>query len=113
MSISSNIQEIVNRVEAELNATSDAEGGPSSETAATLHVLSIGAIHGGNASVEWRDYMSLFAKTPEELARLIPTDGTEGDASMREARAYLVRNGVCGPGTIMTLPTTVTTKLDL
>ena len=57
-------------------------------------------------------YMKLFAKTPEELARLIPTDGTDNEERKREARAYLVSNAICAPGTTTLLLENVFGKLD-
>jgi len=54
------------------------------------------AILGGIA--DYVEYMRLFAKTDAELARLIPTDGTT-QPERQLARAYLVRNGICGQGT--------------
>jgi hypothetical protein len=47
---------------------------------------------------DYVDYMRLFAADEVELARLIPTDGTT-EPERQLARAYLVRNGVCGSGT--------------
>lgn len=71
------------------------------------------AMIGGRASAAWRDFMNLFASNAAELARLIPTDGTETDAGKEKARAYLVANTVCTIGTTGLLIKTVTTKLDL
>jgi hypothetical protein len=70
----------------------------------------INAIMGGAA--DWVAYMSLFAQTPDELARLIPTDGTDADADKREARAYLVANAICAPGTATGLVENVFNRLD-
>lgn len=71
---------------------------------------SIAAILGGAS--DWIAYMSLFAKSPEELAKLIPTDGTQNDPDKREARAYLVANAVCTPGTATGLIDNVFDRLD-
>jgi hypothetical protein len=38
--------------------------------------------------------MNEFAKTPVEMARLVPTDGSISP-KQRSARAYLVANGMC------------------
>ena len=54
------------------------------------------AIHGG--VVQYVQYMKLFATNDEELARLLPLEDPI-DAVREEARAYLIRNGVCGHGT--------------
>lgn len=51
---------------------------------------------------EWEKYMRLFAgnsDNPQQLARLLPTDGTHADAKMQKERAYLVSNGICGANT--------------
>jgi hypothetical protein len=115
MPISTNIQEIADRIRDEVNASEDG----TSQTAAGLHVKAVAAIFSGGQVVDgqappaWKDYMNTFAKSPEELARLIPTDGTDNDPVKRDARAYLVANGTCGTGTTMTLQDNVTTKLDL
>ena len=60
----------------------------------------------------WRDYMSLFSTSPEELDRLIPKDGTT-DEVRQKARAYLVANGICSMGTTKFLANNVGTKLNL
>jgi hypothetical protein len=57
-------------------------------------------------------YMELFSTSPEELARLIPTDGTENDPVKRKARAYLVSNAICAPGTATGLIDNVFGRLD-
>lgn len=68
------------------------------------------AILGGNKSPAWVDYMTLFKTTGTELARLIPTDGSN---TLDETRAYLVSNGVCGMGTTDQIANNVDKKLDL
>ena len=62
---------------------------------------------------DWVKYMKLFAVTPDELARLIPTDGTDNDADKNEARAYLAANGMCAPGTGDRLLDNVSVRLNL
>lgn len=69
------------------------------------------AILKGNTSDEWKLYMSLYSTSDEELARLIPTDGTT-DPVRQEARAYLVSNAMCGMGTGKHLLNKVGNKLD-
>jgi hypothetical protein len=56
--------------------------------------------------------MEEFATTPEELARLIPTDGTETNSGMNDARAYLVSKGACGTDTVTTFENGITEILD-
>ena len=102
MTIRDNIREKRTAVVAE-----QPNGGPVS---AKLKEKAIAAILGGAA--EWVNYMRLFAKTPGELARLIPSDGTQDDAEKREARAYLVANAVCAPGTTGDLERTVNDRFD-
>jgi hypothetical protein len=63
--------------------------------------LAIPAVTGGLGSTAWETYMRQFVSDsdPEQLGRLLATDGTAGDQDMIDARAYLVSNGVCGEGT--------------
>jgi hypothetical protein len=74
-------------------------GGPSGTVATENRKRAIAAVTGGVTSTAWRTYMSHFATTPEQLERLLGTDGTGDDAVLIEKRAYLVGNGVCGEGT--------------
>jgi hypothetical protein len=67
------------------------------------------AILGG--SKEWVAYMQIFADTPEQLARLVPTDNTDNDA-MNDARAYLIAAGPCTPDTVANMENSVTDILD-
>ena len=76
-----------------------------------VKIKSMKAILGSAA--DWVMYMKLYATTPEELARLIPTDGTENNEQMNVARAYLAANGMCAPGTGDKLLDNVTTNLNL
>jgi hypothetical protein len=71
---------------------------------------SFAAIRGSAA--EWVTYMRLFATTPEQLARLIPTDGTEANPAMNDARAYMVAGGPCTPDTFDKLEDVVSIVLD-
>lgn len=59
----------------------------------------ISAIYSGMDSPEWKTYMQNFANTPEELARLTSRDGDGCHPYIPLARAYLVANAVCLPGT--------------
>ncbi|HEX7176199.1 MAG TPA: hypothetical protein VF240_13135 [Pyrinomonadaceae bacterium] len=105
MTIKSNIEEVITKIIAEVDA-----GLEDKEVATEVGDKAVAAILGGAA--EWAAYMKLFAKTPEELARLIPTDGT-ADETKQKARAYLVANGTCGSGTTRGLLHTVENKLNL
>ena len=59
----------------------------------------LAAIIAGQGSPAWETYMNIFSTSPEQLARLLPTDGTLGDPVMDEARTYLIGNGTCGSDT--------------
>lgn len=67
----------------------------------------VAAIGSGIGSAEWTAYMQQFANTPQQLARLTATDGTAQNPELKLARAYLVANAVCGPGTLTNLDLTV------
>jgi hypothetical protein len=69
--------------------------------AAANQRLAIPAVTGGVGSTAWETYMKQFVSNndPEQLARLLATDGTGGDQDLIDCRAYLVSNGVCGEGT--------------
>ncbi|HEY0384681.1 MAG TPA: hypothetical protein VGC64_01655 [Pyrinomonadaceae bacterium] len=103
-SVNDKIQEIMIAIEAEKN-----NGGPM-PVADELKQKGVDAIMGG--AQDWLEYMKLFADGPEALARLIPTDGTEYDPEKRQARAYLVANSVCAPGTAGALADNVFDMLD-
>jgi hypothetical protein len=62
----------------------------------TIREKAVHAIMGGEGSSEWEEYMQMFSKSPEQLARLLPTDDTDGAFEMDLARTYLVGNGPCG-----------------
>jgi hypothetical protein len=59
----------------------------------------IEAIFGGSKSKAWKEYMKQYADTPAQLKRLMGADPLANDPDVREARAYLVANAVCGAGT--------------
>ena len=58
------------------------------------------AIFEGFGSAQWNTYMANFADpaTPAQLARLT-TDNGDTIPYVKEAKAYLVGNAVCFPGT--------------
>jgi hypothetical protein len=105
MTIRAKIEQKMADIEAEL-VTHPAGDGP---IAKAVREGAINAIHGGAS--DWVQYMQLFGPTTNELARMIPTDGTN-DPDKREARAYLVSNGVCAPGTATGLINNVLDRLD-
>jgi hypothetical protein len=112
MSILDNIREKKRKIILESNGGVDPDqpGTLPSMTAEKLKNLGLKAISGGTA--EWVLYMQEFAKTPEELARLIPTDGSQDQPDMNDARAYLIANGPCGVDTVTRLDVNVTEILD-
>ena len=107
MTIKANIEEKIQELKTERAQTPPGEVGPKNTE---VKALAIAAILGEKE--DFIAYMKLFAKTPDELARLIPTDGTENDEKKREARAYLVSNAICAPGTTTQLLENVTGRLD-
>jgi len=60
--------------------------------------MAVAAIQAGIRSKAWKTYMEQFADTPDQLMRLMGTDGTLGDKDLDIKRAYLVANAVCGAG---------------
>jgi len=72
------------------------------------------AIHNGKDSAEWEAYMKLFVEPNNEaqLKRLLAKDGTENDAEMNRARAYLVADGPCTPDTVLNFGKGASDTLD-
>jgi hypothetical protein len=101
MSIEANIMEVKQKI---------IDEGQGSATAIRLRRKALDAILGGSAA--WVGYMQEFAKTPDELARLVPTDGSHSDQAMNDARAYLVAKAPCGTDTVTTFEKTITGALD-
>lgn len=67
--------------------------------------LAIAAMKGGIRSQEWRSYMMQFVEpgptpgvpvNPDQLNRLLATDGTLGMPELDTKRAYMVGNATCG-----------------
>jgi hypothetical protein len=73
--------------------------------------LAIAAIHEGVNSQAWETYMKQFVHNdnPDQLARLMATDGTVDDPAFRMHRAYLLGNAVCATTTDTGLHVTVNT----
>jgi hypothetical protein len=63
-----------------------------------LREAAVSAIYGGFGSQSWRDYMKLFASTPKQMRRLC-TREIDCHPYNEPARAYLVGNALCFPGT--------------
>jgi len=93
MAISDNILAVQTRIE------NDAD------FAADLRQQAIDALYVGLGTEQWNKYMNNFvdtpatAATPTQLARLTTTAGDDQIAYQKEARAYLLGNAVCVPGT--------------
>ena len=85
MSIRSNIEAIMEQIK-----------GGDTDLATQIQRESVAAIKNGQGSPEWETYMSRFAQTPDEFARLVPNDNTIDMEDMDLARATLVGNGNCG-----------------
>ena len=88
MSIRSNIEAVMAAIQGGDTALGD-----------EIRSAAAAAIKNGEGSPEWLDYMSRFGSTPDEVARLTPTDDTVNDPDMDLARASLVGNGTCGAAT--------------
>ncbi len=69
-----------------------------------LRKSAINALIGGIRSADWMTYMSIFADNAEQLRRLTVVDEQNDPNWVKESRAYIVSNAVCGANT-----TTVTT----
>ena len=102
MAISDNIREVMDKIQQE-HATG------STPTGDEVRRRAYAAIMKGANSIEWKDYMRLFAKNEAELAKLMPEresssgsgsgsgSGYDNEVSHRNlARVYLLGNGPCG-----------------
>jgi hypothetical protein len=92
MAISDNIREIQDKINNEF-------GSSNTPTGDELREKAVAAIFEGANSAEWNNYMQLFAKTDDELAKLMPEPNPNSDQEISDrnlARAYLVGNGNCG-----------------
>lgn len=88
MSIKNNIEDVMKEI-------NDGNTG----LAISIQAKAVEAIKAGEGSNEWIEYMKLFSKDADQLARLEPTDNTKDDFDMDVARTYLVGNGMCGAAT--------------
>ena len=53
----------------------------------------------GTVTREWEAYMALFANSAEQLKRLTTTEFDGTNTYLPRARAYVVANSICAPGT--------------
>jgi hypothetical protein len=88
MSIRSNIEEIMFEIQS-----------GNHDLAESIRQRAVNAIKAGEGTAPWQEYMQTFAKNPQELARLIPTDDTSDAFEMDVARTHLAGNGLCGAAT--------------
>jgi hypothetical protein len=86
MSIEKNIKDIQKAV----------EGDPKKGN--KLKQLAVKAIYAGFGTDAWNEYMQQFAHTPQELARLTTRASDHCSVYIEPARAYLVGNATCLPG---------------
>jgi hypothetical protein len=79
-----------------------------------LQAASFKAILGGIGSEDWANYMSLFADSEEQLARLRGADALSASEPWVKVQcAYLAGGGVCGGMTPSRLLEFVTSAIDL
>ena len=113
MSIKSNIEVVIEKIHLEREAVGDPN--KPHEFSDELRTKAMNAIFGNQE--DYVTYMRLFINNDneEELARLMPAaeDGNEEEKKRNIARAYLVANGMCAPGTGDGLLTNVTGSLNL
>jgi len=107
MSIRDNVKEIRKKMLLEV-------GENERPTCDMISALGLLAIHFGRNSDEWKQYMTLFAEpgNDTQLARLLATDGTENNAGMNRARAYLLADGPCTPDTVLNFGKGASETLD-
>lgn len=107
MSIESNIKAVKRKILGEIDEADHtfSDG---------LKRKAIAAINKGVGSPEWETYMTEFADAsrPEQLARLMATDGTAGDDDFDTARAYLVADAPCTTWTILNFGRAASALLD-
>lgn len=121
MAIRDNIQAIINIILQERAASEDGETSATGDEMAGLAKAAILAGQGDPANnqitPDWEAFMTFFAGRPtnaQQLARLLPRDGTHTDAVMQRERAYLAGNAMCGATTPdTTLDGDVTANLDV
>lgn len=122
MPIRDSIQLVIDQILLERNSTGHSETAGKVQKRAVPAILKGQLTAEGDITPEWREYMNyLLVATkkegtpadPDELARLLPTDGSMDDARQKE-RAYLTANGMCGtPTTDTLLDGNVTAALDV
>lgn len=104
MSIIDNLQKIQEAVERDTQ-----QGG---NLGFRLRNAAINALTGGIQSEDWRTYMSLFADNEAQLRRLTVVDEQNDPNWIRESRAYIVSNAVCGANTTTATSVNVRQEID-
>jgi hypothetical protein len=87
------------RIEAKQREVIEASEAKNTLPGDILREQAVKAMYGGFGSAAWNEYMAQFASTPRELARLQTRQTDSGDDYLDRARAYLVANAICFPGT--------------
>jgi len=77
-----------------------------------IQEMGLKAINAGPGSQELRDYMQLYAASPDALARLMAEDNTKGLPGMNRARAYLLADSTCGTETVTNFGKNTSLLLD-
>lgn len=72
-------------------------------TAEEVGNKAVAATLGGIGSPAWREYMQMFAETPEQLTRLTSLHGPANSPELRNALAYLVASGAAGTDAFLKL----------
>lgn len=88
-----------------------AEGDPK-KLGPKLQEAAVKAIHAGFGKDDWIAYMKYFANTEKQLQRLTTTDLDGCHTYIPQARAYLVVNSMCLPGTNKTMMQGIDDYLD-
>lgn len=81
--------------------------------ASDLQQKALAAITGGIAAPAWKTYMESFTSDPAELARLCGTDTTADILYLKQSRAYIVSNALCGAQTDTRTYVLVDPRIDL
>ena len=88
-----------------------ADGDPN-DLGPELQAAAVKAIHAGMGKDDWNAYMKFFANTEKQLQRLTTTDLDACHDYIPQARAYLVVNSMCLPGTNKTMMQGIDDYLD-
>jgi hypothetical protein len=104
MSIMRNLQDMAEKVKGDTE-----QGG---NLGFRLKNAAIEALTGGIQSDAWAKYMSLFADNADQLRRLTVVDEQNDPNWIKESRAYIVSNAVCGANTTTQTSANVREEID-